>query len=350
MSQYITTRKLPKVSIIVPIYNVEPYLSRCMDSLLGQTLEDIEIIMIDDESPDNCPRLCDDYAARDSRIKVLHKKNGGLGYARNSGLDIATGQYVAFLDSDDFVDLDMYEILYKTAVKHDLDTVYSGCTRLDDNLKTTAVYKIPELELLSSPDEIHNVILNMIATEPSNPIERKYEMSTCFSIYSRELIEKYRIRFLSERKCLSEDIIFNMDYLSKAQNLAFVPQAFYYYCHNGSSLTRTFRDDSFERQKKLYYLIENRLKAMHVVPSLYKTRLDKFFIGYIKFNLNRIAKADIPYFRKRLLVREMCDDPILDAMDNFPIKEMPLKQRIIFSLIRNQSINSLLLLYRWFRS
>ena len=85
----------PKISIIVPIYNVEAYLDRCMQSLIMQTLREIEIIMVDDESPDNCPTICDNYAKQDSRIKVIHKKNGGLGFARNSGLEIATGKYIA---------------------------------------------------------------------------------------------------------------------------------------------------------------------------------------------------------------------------------------------------------------
>ena len=97
----------PKVSIIVPIYNVERFLDRCMDSLLNQTLKDIEIIMVDDGSPDNCPQMCDEYAKNDSRVKVIHKKNAGLGMARNSGLEIATGEYVAFVDSDDYVDCHM---------------------------------------------------------------------------------------------------------------------------------------------------------------------------------------------------------------------------------------------------
>ena len=93
----------PKVSIIVPVYNVEKYLDRCMESLLNQTLKDIEIILVDDGSPDNCPQICDEYAKKDSRVKVVHKVNAGLGYARNSGLDVASGEYVAFVDSDDYV-------------------------------------------------------------------------------------------------------------------------------------------------------------------------------------------------------------------------------------------------------
>lgn len=106
-----------KVSIIVPIYNVEKYLDRCMQSLLNQTLKEIEIVLVDDGSPDNCPKMCDEYAKKDSRVKVVHKQNAGLGYARNSGLENATGEYVAFVDSDDYVDINAYEMSFIYAVK-----------------------------------------------------------------------------------------------------------------------------------------------------------------------------------------------------------------------------------------
>ena len=97
-----------KVSIIVPVYNVEKYIDRCMKSLMNQTLHEIEIILVDDGSPDSCPQMCDEYAKQDTRVKVIHKENAGLGYARNSGLEIATGEYVAFVDSDDYVDTQMF--------------------------------------------------------------------------------------------------------------------------------------------------------------------------------------------------------------------------------------------------
>lgn len=124
-----------KVSIIVPIYNVEKYLDRCMESLLNQTLKDIEIIMVDDGSPDNCPKMCDEYAKKDSRVKVIHKRNAGLGEARNSGLKIISGKFVAFVDSDDFVELDMYEKLYTAAENMKSDTVYCGFSKYLSNGK-----------------------------------------------------------------------------------------------------------------------------------------------------------------------------------------------------------------------
>ena len=104
---------MPKVSIIVPCWGVEKYLDRCVESLVNQTLKDIEIILVDDESPDRVPVMCDDWAKKDSRIRVIHKKNGGLGFARNSGLDIATGEYVTFCDSDDYIEQEAYECTMK---------------------------------------------------------------------------------------------------------------------------------------------------------------------------------------------------------------------------------------------
>ena len=113
----------PKVSIIVPVYGVELYLDRCLQSLLRQTLKDIEIILVDDGSPDRCPQMCDVYALKDCRIKVIHKNNSGLGEARNSGLEIATGEYIAFVDSDDYVENNMYECLYDIATNEKCDIV-----------------------------------------------------------------------------------------------------------------------------------------------------------------------------------------------------------------------------------
>ena len=99
------------ISIIVPIYNVQKYLDRCMKTLLNQTYRNIEIILVDDESPDECPKMCEEYAKIDQRVKVIHKKNGGLGFARNSGLEIAQGKYIIFVDSDDYVTENMCHLL-----------------------------------------------------------------------------------------------------------------------------------------------------------------------------------------------------------------------------------------------
>ena len=101
----------PKISVIVPVYKVEKFLDRCVESIVGQTYENLEIILVDDGSPDNCPSMCDKWAEKDSRIKVIHKENGGVSSARNAALDAATGDFIGFVDSDDWIEPDMYESL-----------------------------------------------------------------------------------------------------------------------------------------------------------------------------------------------------------------------------------------------
>ncbi len=115
-----------KISVIIPIYNVEQYLPKCIESVINQTYKNLEIILVDDGSPDKCPEICDEFAKKDNRIRVIHQKNGGLSAARNAGLEIASGDYFAFLDSDDWADDNMYDTLLQLALKHDADIVECG--------------------------------------------------------------------------------------------------------------------------------------------------------------------------------------------------------------------------------
>ena len=118
------------ISVIVPVYKVENFLDRCVESIVGQTYENLEIILVDDGSPDNCPAMCDKWAEKDGRIKVIHKENGGVSSARNAALDIVSGDYICFVDSDDWIDPGMYEFLYKNSQKYDADI--SCCGIFDD--------------------------------------------------------------------------------------------------------------------------------------------------------------------------------------------------------------------------
>lgn len=118
----------PKISIIVPVYKVEPYIHKCVDSILNQTFKDFEVILVDDGSPDNCGKICDEYAKKDDRVVVIHKENGGQATARNSALDIARGEYIGFVDSDDYIEKDMYEFLYNLCIDNNCDIANCSST------------------------------------------------------------------------------------------------------------------------------------------------------------------------------------------------------------------------------
>ncbi|MGL5150607.1 MAG: glycosyltransferase family 2 protein [Clostridium sp.] len=124
----------PEISIIVPVYKVEKYLRRCIDSILAQTFKNFELILIDDGSPDNCGKICDEYAEEDERVVVIHKENGGQSSARNLGLDIAKGKYIGFVDSDDWIEPDMYETLYNLILKSNKDIANIGFSFITENI------------------------------------------------------------------------------------------------------------------------------------------------------------------------------------------------------------------------
>ena len=147
------------VSIIVPVYNVEKYLERCLDSLINQTLKDIEIILVDDGSTDDSGNICDKYAKKDKRIKVIHKENGGLSDARNIGLSIANGRYLQFVDSDDFIHKQMIEILYNTIINNNADISICDFDKVYENTKIK--YNTKEISLNFTLDTLNIIILNI---------------------------------------------------------------------------------------------------------------------------------------------------------------------------------------------
>ena len=315
-----------KVSVIVPCYKVEKYLGRCMDILVNQTLKEIEIILVDDGSPDNCPKMCDDYARQDARVKVIHQQNRGLGYARNSGLEIAIGDYVAFCDSDDFVERNMYASLYEEAVASNADVVFSNFYT-ETRKGTWKVNREVSERREWSGKEVEAFMLDMVASAPHEKIERKYQMSVWHSIYRRSIIMESSLRFYSERKVLSEDFPFQMDFLLRSQKVVFLPQAFYHYCLNETSLTHSFNVDKFERIQTLYDIMANQLKNVDGSQK----RLDRFYIGYVRYRIKELMESEI--LHKKKLLTTMMNNPFWAILCNrFPFSWLPLHARIVYYL------------------
>lgn len=313
---------MPKVSIIVPVYNVEAYLLECVESLRNQTLEDIEIILVDDESPDNCPEMCDRYAEEDSRIKVIHKKNEGLGFARNAGLSVATGEYVAFTDSDDYEDINTYEKLYRLAESLDGDVVYY---KFIGDVKNDASTKC-----LTSDQEIRNLLLNMVANAPERIKDRDIQVSSCTGLYRRDLLEDNRIRFHSERELISEDLIFNIDILSCAKKVVVTELQFYFYRVISQSLTHTIRNDRHEMNKNFYLYLKKRMHELGYGDEGEK-RCVRLFLGYSRSTIFGICASNIKIKEKRIRVSDICTDEIFCRIhDEYPYKKLPIKYRIFF--------------------
>lgn len=320
------------ISIIVPIYNVEKYLDRCMKTLQEQTYKNIEIILVDDGSPDNCPAMCDKYAQEDSRIKVVHKENAGLGFARNSGLEVATGKYIAFVDSDDYVTGDMCEKLYEAAIKNDADVVYGGIY-YTEGTEITRESKVEKQQVWKDGKEF---LLEMIGTEPAAANDTIIEVSVWKALFKKELFDKHYIRFVSERQFISEDVIFDIDYLSKANNIVVIPNCVYYYVNNPQSLSKNFRTDRFDKDKVLYDEIKRRLSRIYS-EEVINRRTDRFLIARARFDMKQIVhhKSVIGEVATCKAVERICkDQDLVNILKRYPINKMPLKYALAAYLMK----------------
>lgn len=237
----------PLVTVVIPVYRTETWLHRCISSVAGQSYQNLEILLIDDGSPDDCPRLCDAWVARDSRVRVIHKENAGLGMARNTGMAAAQGRYLCFVDSDDCLEEAALEEAAALAEKEQADIVLYGMTCIDASGSVTA-RRIPETEkTVYTGREVQEVLLpKLIAGETG------LTMSACCCLLSCELAQKCSWRFPSEREIISEDVYALLSLFCHVQKAAVLKAAPYRYFENQQSLTHTYRADRFERNKHFY--------------------------------------------------------------------------------------------------
>lgn len=338
-----------KVSIIVPVYNVEPYLDRCMQSLLKQTLKEIEIIMVDDESPDHCPQLCEDYKAKYSNVKVVHKKNGGLGFARNSGLEVAKGEYVAFIDSDDFVDTDMFQHLYEYAIENNCDAVFCGYNIYKDAEHIRKMQENTDYILRRGKDDVKKVLLDMVGPEPSYHSDAKLLMSVWRAIYSHKVIEDNHLRFVSERVYIAEDIMWHIDFLPCCQCVGLIPQTHYYYCDNGTSLTRTYRADRFQKELFLYHTQEEKLREAGYGEAEFRTRLNRQLLMKTRVCISQQVTflKQLGYIKARDNIRDIVQSPEVQAiMKTYPYRLLPMRHRLFFLLVKFRLYDLLIVLFK----
>ena len=278
------------ISVIVPVYKVEKYLNRCIESVVAQTYENIEIIIVDDGSPDKCPQICDEWKNKDSRIQVIHKKNGGLSSARNMGIHMATGEYILFVDSDDCIVSDACEKLYAYANGVDLvvaeATIYENgkiIHRVHTNLKENYIYSGTECAM----KEIK---------------AGEWFAAACYNMYKREFIIKNKLFFLEG--ILHEDI----DYLPRlflaAQTVKYMHYEFYEYIIRESSIC------SVKGEKNFNDLMNTYSRWKHLNECILDDKVKRIFDGeLVKFYIatcreHRKIGVDYPYgITKSFLLR-----------------------------------------------
>ena len=323
------------ISIIVPIYNVEQYLEECIVSLINQTYTELEIILVDDGSTDSSGKICDEFEKKDQRIKVLHKKNEGLGFARNSGLELANGQWVTFIDSDDYAEVDMISKLIENAVKYNADTCIGGFKKVDD--KNVLFIEKYEKRIYKNEEVYNELFYKMLGSEPEK--HDMIRMSVWNVLYSMKIIKENEIKFPSERVFISEDIIFDSDYYQHAQKVCIIDSTAYNYRLTDGSLTQKYKENRAKLYCVLYREIERRISGDVLFEEGIR-RLQKHFFVNIRACVAQ-EKSKIlcdGFFEVVRRIQQICDLPeVVEVTNCYPVNRLQFKQRIFVRLLKQKN-------------
>lgn len=276
---------LNKVTVIIPVYNVEKYIDRCVMSVIKQTYKNLEVILVDDGSLDNSGVLCDEYKLKDDRIKVIHKKNGGLSDARNTGMKISTGDYLLFVDSDDYLQIDAIERLLELALKFDAEIVEGGAVSLTKEKKVSN-FKSPNI----MPEKIYNGVEYAIERIRNHC----FYAAVWLKFYRRDYIEKLNIWFKKGR--IHEDELWNPQTIIPAQRIVYTDYCFYNY-----DITRSTSIMNQYSEKNLISIFDNcrELSLFYKTSNLNRIQRN-FFLNYVikQYMISAIRTSDLSWYKK----------------------------------------------------
>lgn len=326
----------PLFSIILPIYNVEKYIDRCMNTILNEEFNDYEIILVDDGSTDSCPKLCDGYGAFSEKIKVLHKKNGGLSSARNAGLSIATGKYIFWLDSDDYLPMGALNRLGEILYKNDVDILKFNYMRQPNNITIKSILKPGNY----NRTQIEEVVIPLALKNTS-----EFIMSAWSHIYKREFIKRNNLSFVSERQIGSEDYLFSLHAFLTANSLLAIEHVLYNYDYREGSLSQKYRENLIEKYRQLYISMQ-KLLLRYQVPDCYFQMLRYFYVWncyyVLIFNEMRITHNHNKKDRDVNIRQLLCQRELTTALKSISIQGSSLKRKLIYILMRKRCLHGIL--------
>lgn len=294
----------PLISVIVPVYNVEDYLDRCVESIVNQTYKNLEIILVDDGSSDNCPQMCDDWVRKDDRIKVIHKENGGQAAARNEGLKMAKGDLIGFVDSDDYIDLQMYESMLQIMLENDCDIV--ECTKCDfTNESECEVTGSGEIVLFRQEEAVKDII------------EEKHLKCTVWKMLVKAEIAK---QVLFDEGKTHEDILWPYRVYMLSEKIVFVDKSYYFYFQRpGSTMNKSYsakRFDGLDALEERANLVKNDYPQYYHIAT-------KSFLGACMYQfqyLCRQPKSEEFEKYKKILHSRFCDGDQEALFDGLTLK------------------------------
>lgn len=328
----------PKISIVVPVYNVEKYLSKCVDSLLTQTLREIEIILVDDGSPDESPAICDIYAIQDSRIRVIHKKNGGLSSARNAGLELVSGEYYMFVDSDDWLNKETCEYSYKIANSHDADSLmFTYVKEFGDHAIVNHTF--PDEFLLWGRKEIkekfHRRLFGLVGDELAKPQESDLIVTACMQLFKTDKFKD--IRFVDTKIIGTEDCWYQILLYEKCSSFVYIDKPFYHYLRvNEGSLTTKYNPYLFDRWQTLFDYMKKYIIDNDKGPEYQEALRNRIALSVLGAGINQAHSNDSIIEGGRNIKKIISTRRYSTALSSLNTCVMPLEWRFFFFLAKHK--------------
>jgi len=301
-----------KVSVIVPMYKCEDYLPKCVESILSQSVKEIELILVDDGSPDDSGKIAETYAGKDSRVKVLRQKNQGPGASRQRGIEVAKGEYIGFVDSDDWIDACMYERLYSSAKKNNSQIAMCSYVEEHSDRSVKVIHPYNNDDVLDKT----RIVDSIIASFSTNENYGYYSLWN--KIYKKDWLEKNDLR-MNENRRHGEDWWFNLEAFSLADNVVFIKDAYYHYMKlNPNSLMHKYNEDQFElivsgRKHQFDILLRNNINV-----SKHQVELDQRFIEECIGFIYKVIAEEKNWKKASLLINSVLIHPeFQSALENY---------------------------------
>lgn len=328
------------VSIVIPVFNTEKYLERCITSVANQTYLDLEIILVDDGSFDSSPQICDCWQRKDDRIRVIHKKNQGLGMARNTGIANANGEYICFFDSDDYVDNQTIEKAYYEAKRNASDIVCFGMKNVDKNGKILSeMIPKPRKNIYVGAEVQTEFLVEISGPDPQTGKDACIPMSACSKLYSMQCINKSGWSFVSEREIMSEDFYSLLKLYRNVECISIMQDAFYYYVQNDTSTTHVYRENRYVNARSFYLSAIDLCDELAYPPEV-SYRLGDFYLSLVLKIMKQEMQACKKMARKRQTIHDILSDSFLQSiLLKKKFDRQPCKKRIVFWTMRHKLTN-----------
>lgn len=333
------------ISIIVPVYNTENYLEKCLYSLVNQTYKNIEIIIIDDESPDNSMNIIQKFVLADNRVKVISQKNQGVSRARNTGMNNANGDYIMFIDSDDWIEIDTCEKAINASEKYNADVVFWSYIKEFSNSQKDN-YLFDKTEIIWSEKNINQLsrrMVGLVGDELANPQSIDNLVTAWGKLYKKSVIGD--VRFTDTKIIGTEDALFNIEVFLGINSAVYIPDLLYHYRKdNESSLTHNYKKKLVSRWKEMYSRIKVLLDRNNMSREYYDALKNKICFGLIGLGINLAEDKKMSFKEKKKEIYNILSMKHYQiALKDLDFSYLTIQWKVFFKLAKNN--NALLLLW-----